>query len=381
MNQLLETAKLQKALMEGKYRPAVGSKFVIKERGKTRYISSATMQDKTVNHIVCDKVLTPYLHKYLQYDNSASQKGKGVSFHRQRFETHLHQYFNETGSNEGYILLWDYSGYYANIPHEKCLATVGAFLDREPIDPLERQLTKEIMAATFRTFEMDVSRFSDKEVAEMYRRKVDPLLNAGVPAAQLTGEKWLRKGVDIGNQQSQDIGILYPYRIDNFCKIVCGFRHFGRYTDDSYIIHRSKEKLLQAFEGIKKIAAEFGLIINERKTRICKLSDTYRHLQIQYSLTASGRLIRKINPKAVTRERRRLKAYKRLLDAGRMAYSKIEESFKSWIASVYKYMSRQQIQGLSRLFYDLFGKAPTWKKTHGGSHGRLRWMMALPSAA
>lgn len=154
-----------------------------------------------------------------------------------------------------------------------------------------------------------------------------------------------------------------------------------RYTDDSYIIHRSKEKLLQAFEGIKKIAAEFGLIINERKTRICKLSDTYRHLQIQYSLTASGRLIRKINPKAVTRERRRLKAYKRLLDAGRMAYSKIEESFKSWIASVYKYMSRQQIQGLSRLFYDLFGKAPTWKKTHGSSHGRLRWMMALPSAA
>lgn len=321
MNQLLETAKIQKALMEGKYRPAVGSKFVIKERGKTRYISSATMQDKTVNHIVCDKVLTPYLHKYLQYDNSASQKGKGVSFHRQRFETHLHQYFNETGSNEGYILLWDYSGYYANIPHKKCLDTINGFLDREPIDPQERQLTKEIMAATFRN------------------------------------------------------------RIDNFCKIVCGFRHFGRYADDSYIIHRSKEKLLQAFEGIKKIAAEFGLIINERKTRICKLSDTYRHLQIQYSLTASGRLIRKINPKAVTRERRKLKAYKRLLDAGRMAYSKIEESFKSWIASVYKYMSRQQIQGLSRLFYNLFGKVPTWKKTHGSSHGRLRWMMALPSAA
>lgn len=248
INQLLETAKLQKTLMEGKYRPSVGSKFVIKERGKPRYISSATMQDKTVNHIVCDKVLTPHLHKYLQYDNSASQKGKGVAFHRKRFETHLHQYFNETGSNEGYILLWDYSGYYANIPHEKCLDTINGFLDREPIDPQERQLTKEIMANTLQSFEMDVSRFSDKEVTDMYRQKVDPLLNAGVPAAQLTGEKWLRKGVDIGNQQSQDIGIVYPYRVDNFCKIVCGFRHFGRYTDDSYIIHRSKEKLLQAFE-------------------------------------------------------------------------------------------------------------------------------------
>lgn len=60
-------------------------------------------------------------------------------------------------------------------------------------------------------------------------------------------------------------------------------------------------------EGVKQIAEEYGIIINEKKTRICKLSSFYRYLQIGYSLTDTGRVIRKIHPKAVTRERRKRK--------------------------------------------------------------------------
>ena len=86
------------------------------------------MVDKTVNHLFCDEVLTPAISKYLIYDNGASQKDKGVAFHRRRFEAHLHQYYMEHGSNEGYILLVDYSGYYANIPHDKCLEVLQTFL-------------------------------------------------------------------------------------------------------------------------------------------------------------------------------------------------------------------------------------------------------------
>lgn len=116
-----------------------------------------------------------------------------------------------------------------------------------------------------------------------------------------------------------------------------------------------------------------GIIINEKKTHICKLSGQYRHLQVLYSLQEDGRIIRKINPKAITRERRKLKAYKRKMDAGVMTYEEIENSYKSWICANYKYMSRQQIRNMTNLFKDLFGKEPTWKK-HG--HGRLRWLMA-----
>lgn len=373
INQLLETAKLQNGLECGAYRPTAGSKFVISERGKTRYITSASVQDRAVNHVICDEVLTPCLQKYLQYDNSASQKNKGVTFHRKRFETHLHRYYREHGSNDGYILLWDYSGYYANIPHDKCIELINGYLNRERLDPQERELTKRLIADTFKTFEADVSRFSDDEIAQLYSGKASPMLNNGVADELLTGEKWLCKGVDIGNQQSQSIGVIYPCRVDNYIKMVCGFKHYGRYTDDCYLIDSSKERLLQTMDGVRKIASEYGLIINESKTRICRLDREFRHLQVLYKLTDTGRLIRKINPKAVTRERRRLKAHKRLLDAGRMEYSQVESCFKSWISGNCKYMSHKQIQGLSRLYKSLFGKGATWKK----QHGRLRWQMTL----
>ena len=65
-------------------------------------------------------------------------------------------------------------------------------------------------------------------------------------------------------------------------------------------------------------------MVNDKKTRIVKLSQQFKVLQINYSLTETGRIIKKINPKSITRERRKLKAYKRLLDNNRITYIEIE---------------------------------------------------------
>lgn len=224
---------------------------------------------------------------------------------------------------------------------------------------------------------MDVSRFSDKDIEAMMNGKVDPFMNMGVPKELLTGEKMLAKGADIGNQLAQNIGITFPYRIDNYCKIVCGMKHQGRYSDDMHIIHRSKEVLLKVLEGVKTIAAEYGLILNEKKTHICKLSGEYRYLQVKYTLLQNGVVVRRIHPKAITRERRKLKAYKRLLDKGIVTMEEIDGYFRSWLSGNYKYMSRDQIYKMNSLYVKLFGRSITWKK----GHGRLRWLMAHPSAA
>lgn len=193
----------------------------------------------------------------------------------------------------------------------------------------------------------------------------------------LTGEKMLRKGVDIGSQPSQNIGIVYPYRLDNYAKIVKAVKGYGRYTDDSYAIARTREELLELLDGLEKEAKEYGLIINRKKTRVVKLSSEFRHLQVCYSLTETGRVIRKISPKNITRERRKLKAYKRLLDSGRIDYATVENAFKSWLGSHWKYMSHDQVYNMSSLYYELFGRRPKWKK----GHGRLHWLMAHPSTA
>lgn len=334
LNHLLYTAMLQKSLRENKYTPDKGKKFKIRERGKPRLITSNVMADKVVNHVICDEVLTPYLNKYLIYDNGASQKGKGVDFSRRRFEAHLHRYFMRHESNEGYILLGDFSKYYANIPHDKCFEVLEHFLRRSVKNTDEVRYTLDLLEKVFATFGND-------------------------------------KGIDIGNQVSQNIGILYPYRFDNYAKIVAGIKYYGRYTDDFYAISESREELQSLMNGLRAIAKEYGIVINERKTRIVKLSSFYRFLQNGHSLTETGRVIRKINPKSITRERRKLKAYKRLLDKGTITYKEIENIFKSWLGANFKRMSHRQILNMTELYITLFRRKPRWKKRHG----RLRWLM------
>ena len=187
MNHLLTTAHIRQDFITGNYKPDPGNKFPINERGHPRYITSNTMVDKTVNHLLCDEVLTPSISKYLIYDNGASQKGKGVAFHRRRFEARLHQYFMQNGTSEGYILLVDFSGYYANIPHDKCLEVLQTFLEREVEDPETLAITEMLLPLIFKTFEQDVSRFTDKEIEAMMAGKIDPMLNYGVDPALLTG--------------------------------------------------------------------------------------------------------------------------------------------------------------------------------------------------
>ena len=371
VNHLLYTAMLQKSLCEDTYKPTEGHKFILKERGKTRFVTNNCMTDKVVNQIVCDEILTPMLKKYLIHDNGASQKGKGVSFHRRRFEQHLRDYFREHGNNDGFILLGDFSGYYANIRHDKCSEVLAHFFRRSDIERENLVTAWKILCGIFKTFRVDVSRFSDTEIKAMYTSKVDAMMNFGVDENLLTGDKFLDKGVDIGNQASQNIGIVFPYRLDNFAKIVSGIHGYGRYTDDFYAISDNREKLLEMLDGFRAIAKDLGIIINERKTRIVKLSSFYRHLQNGYSLTNTGRLICKINPKSITRERRKLKAYKRLLEAKRITYSEIENIFKSWIGANYKRMSRRQIFNMSELYIELFRRKPKWKKRHS----RIQWLM------
>ncbi|MBO5143630.1 MAG: Reverse transcriptase (RNA-dependent DNA polymerase) [Clostridia bacterium] len=335
INHLLETAQIQKDLKEWKYKPTKGRRFTIKERGKTRHIITNNMVDKTLNHLLCDNILSPVINSYLIYDNGASQKGKGVAFHRRRLEVHLHRYYRKYKSNEGYVLLIDFSGYYASIPHELCLKEIELFLRK--CNNEEKTITLWILKNLFDVFDIDNK---------------------------------TKRGVDIGSQPSQNIGVLYASKIDNYIKIVKGVKYYGRYTDDCYIIHNDKAFLKQLLKEIKVISEKLGLVINDRKTRIAKLSQPFKILQLSYQLTETGRIIRKISSKAITRERRKIKAYKRLLDTNRIKYSEIENVFKSWMAGNYKNMSMQQISNMSQLYYDLFKRRVTWK-----NHGKLRYLM------
>lgn len=285
---VLRNIRNTKATLEAGESPVLGfHEFTLCERGKVRHVKSVHIKERVVQRSLCDNALVPAMQKGLEYDNSAGQKGKGIHFTLRRLEAHLHQYYRRTGSNEGYILLIDFKGYYDNILHEKVYERLDKKVQDEGVKHLSRQL-------------------------------VEPFDS---------GEG---KSLGIGSQISQILAIDYPSEIDHFIKHKLRIKEFARYMDDSYLIHADKEYLKYCLEEIKKLCTEYGIIINEKKTQIVKLTRTFTFLKVRWTLTSTGKVIKRLNPDTVTRERRKLKNFKEKLDAGDITMAEIENQYKSW---------------------------------------------------
>ena len=340
MTYLLELSRIQRELQEMTYEFLPSTQFVLNERGKTRVIRGEQIQDRIVKHTLCDEVLNPAVKNFLIYDNGASLVGKGIAFTRKRLLTHLRRYYAQHHSNDGYILLIDFSKYYDNIRHDILMELMKKYVtDEHSLWLLQKTVDRS---------KVDVSYMSDDEYENCLDILFNSLLYQEIDQRLLTGEKFMGKHLNIGDQVAQTAGIAYPIPIDNFVKIVKGVKFYGRYMDDSYAIHESKEFLEELLKGIVEIAGNLGITVNLKKTRICKLSDHWRFLQIQYSLTDTGRVIQKINPKRLTAMRRKMKKL-----APKLTEKEFTDFFRSWFKNHYKIMSRYQRNNIETLFNQL----------------------------
>lgn len=348
MNFLRYIFEIQADLINRTLKNGTTQEFTLLERGRIRPITSIQIRDRIVRHVLCDEVLLPEVKKHIIYDNCASIKGRGISQQRKRFEIHLHKYYQEYG-NEGWILFGDFSKFYDNIIHEIAKRELlKLFDDDEFIDWL--------LTLIFDGFKIDVSYMSEEEYASCITDTFNKLEYRKIPKEQHTGEKWMAKSVNIGDQLSQVIGIYYPYRIDTYVKYVRSQKYYGRYMDDWYIMNPSKEELEDIFVNICRIADEYGIHINKKKTRIVKISSTYKFLQTKYSLTETGKVIKRINPKRVTTMRRKLKKLAVKVQNGEIDYENVENTFRSWMGANYKLLSKEQKKNLIQLYQDLFNK-------------------------
>lgn len=342
MNYLMELSQMQRDLKNMEYNFLPTTNFILKERGKTRYITGEQIQDRIVKHALCDEVLNPSVKRFLIYDNGASLKGKGISFSRKRLLTHLRKYYTQHNSNAGYILLFDFSKYYDNIRHDFLLEIFEKYVDNKH--------AMWILKKSIDRSKVDVSYMDEEEYDNCLNILFDSLKYRQIDEMLLTGEKYMAKHLNIGDQVAQTAGIVYPTKIDNYIKIVKGVRFYGRYMDDGYIIHEDKGHLKDLLNEIVDIAASIGIIVNPRKTHICKLSDRWRFLQVQYSLTDTGRIIQKINPKRLTAMRRKMKKV-----VWKMTDKDFSDWYGAWFRNHYKLMSKQQRKNMDELYNKLKG--------------------------
>lgn len=353
MNWLYHIAELQGKLQNETYKTKPGTEFIQNERGHKRVITSKKMDDKIVRHVLCDEVILPQIEPLLIHDNGASRVGKGIDFTRKRFDKHIHDYVRTHGSNEGWILLGDFSKYYDNILHSAVKEMLSPFLQKDELWILDEIIN---------SFKLDVSYMSDEEFIHVMEEKFNLLIHREHKQnSRVSGVKFIDKSVDIGDQLSQIIGIFYPNKMDNYIKTVCGEKYYGRYMDDWYIISDNKEKLKEYIVKITEYVKPLGIFINKKKTRIIRLDKEFTFLQTKYNISETGHIDKRITKRAITRERRKLKKYKAKLEQREMTYKDIENVYKSWMATFYKKMSSSEIHNMKNLFKQLFGEDPRWK--------------------
>lgn len=348
MNYLRYIFEIQEDLQNRTLTNGKSKEFSISERGRIRHITSIPISDRIVRHVLCDEILLPEVQKKLIYDNGASLKGRGISHQRERFEVHLRKYFRKYG-NEGYILFGDFTKFYDNIIHDIAKKELLKLFNND-------EFLDWLLGVIFDGFKVDVSYMTDEEYTSCLEQPFNRLDHDEIPKELLTGKKWMHKSVNIGDQLSQILGIYYPYKIDNYVKYVRSQKFYGRYMDDWYIMNPSKEELQDLLENIRVIAKERGIHINEKKTRIVKISGTYKFLQVRYTLTQTGKIIKRINPDRVTAMRRKLKKLSVKIQNGEIPYEYVEDMFKSWMGGFYKLLSKQQRKNLISLYEDLMDK-------------------------
>lgn len=364
LNYLRNIFKLIDELLKQSYLPGEKGEFTLNERGKIRPITTLQPRDRLVRHVVCDEILMSEVEKKIIYDNGASIKGKGIGHSRKRFKVHVHKAFEEYGTNELYCLFGDFSKFYDNIIHE---IAKNQLLELFHYD----EYLDWLLTVIFDNFKVDVSYMSDEEFESCISDVFNRLDYRKIPKELKTGDRFMEKSLNIGDQLSQIVGIYYPNRMDTYVKFVRSMKYYGRYMDDFYIISNSKEELMSVFEGMIKIANELGIHMNMKKTHIGRLDKVNKYLQVKYTLTDTGHLIKRINPKRVTKMRQKMKGLKRKLDRGETSYESTEEMFRSWMGSFYKVMSKSQRLQLIKIFEDLFNRKVTFKKQSG------KWKMII----
>jgi hypothetical protein len=249
---------------------------------KKRTVKSAAFKDKIVQHSICDNVLDEKLSRSFILDNYATQRGKGTHFGLGRLEEFMRRFYRLNGV-DGWVLKCDVTKYFYTIPHDK----------------LKEQLRKHV---------------TDTDTLWLIDLIIDSTESPGIP---------------LGNQTSQWFAVLYLNGLDHFIKEKLGIKYYGRYVDDFFLIHESKEYLQHCRREIERYIGELGLTLNN-KTNVFPLKNGIDFLGFHTYLTETGKVIRKVRRKSKNNVRRRLKKLKGLLVRGDITIKMIQGSYQSW---------------------------------------------------
>ncbi len=274
--------KLIEQLIDHTYTISDYQEFKVYEP-KERIIKTTSFKDKVVQHSLCDNVILPKLKEIFIYDNCAGQKGKGTLFGLNRLSEQMKEFHKRYGL-KGYILKCDISKFFYSIPHDKL---------------------KDIVQYHF---------YYDKDICWLCDLFIDSTEGKGIP---------------LGNQINQGFALLYLDGLDKLITGELGIEFYGRYMDDFFLIHQSKDYLKYCLEIITKFLDTLELKLNG-KTQIFPFKNGVSYLGFHTYITDKGKVIRKLKNQNKHNAQRKYLKMAKLVASGKLTKEKFNASYNAW---------------------------------------------------
>lgn len=248
-------------IVGGKYAVGRYTCFVIR-RPVLREVFAAGFRDRIVHHLLFNYI-SPIFERSFICDCYSCREGKGTLYGVQRLEHHLKS-CSLNNTKKCYILKLDIESYFMNIDRAILFDMVQTKINKALANPLSAKWLSPV-------FIKYASLFIELLRRVIFSNPTKGCYKKGGGWNELPRNKSMFSckegcGLPIGNLTSQLFSNVYLSLLDDFVKRDLGFKHYGRYVDDFYIIDCSKEKLLKAIPTINDfLCKRLHLSLHPRK--------------------------------------------------------------------------------------------------------------------
>ena len=247
---------LKQDLLNHTYAPGRSTAHVI-FKPVIREIFAARFRDRIVHHLLFAMVY-PWWDKQFIYDSYSCRKGKGVLFGIMRLDHHIRS-VSHNYAQRAWVYKFDIKGFFMHLPREELLKLALEGLDKQ-FKGKRKSMEYRLLRFLWTQIIMD-----DPAKGAKKRGKLSDWFLVDKDKSLFFQPKGL--GIVIGNLTSQLLSNIYLDQLDKFITQKLGYKHYGRYVDDFYIVVSDLElrQLKKDVKVIEKFLESIGLTLHPKK--------------------------------------------------------------------------------------------------------------------
>ena len=255
-NQFDNLAILRQDLLTRTYKPSRSTAHII-YNPVIREIFAATFRDRIVHHLIFSTVYDWWDRRFI-YDSYSCRIGKGTLFGVMRLDHHIRA-VSQNYTKRAWVYKFDIKGYFMSLPRKELLKKALAGLDQQ-FKGKKQSKEYKLMKFLWTQIIMD----NPVKGAKKKGRLSD--WNKLPKSKSLFGQPKGR-GIVIGNLTSQLLSNIYLDGLDKFIMYELGYKHYGRYVDDFYVVVDDEQlgQLKRDVKAIEDFLKRKGLTLHPKK--------------------------------------------------------------------------------------------------------------------